>query len=270
MCSSDLVELSWSDARTGMQIRDATEYVLREKPRGEIEVVYTFGPKEYWYLHSYHAVNTLTGKGGTELQGVDQQLDCRPHSFWLSILQGRGPELSHLNFIRKREYCQLYRSEDGKRIRIQNGAMVFEFAVESDYCPVLFETNMNVQGVPQGGKKPIRETYEVAQDAHGVWYCKSMVRSRWKQGLDKDPLTRHVATIVEYDSDPPPERMRLDYKSIGARSDTMVTSFIPGRSGSWKYGKGAAGENSGEEDALRQSSQRLRERGFAKEPEVQP
>ncbi len=259
------IELSWSDSRVGVQVRDATEHVLHGKPVEEITEVNTYGSRECWFYSPHHAVNSMTGFGGKDLRKIRGQYDCRPRQMWLSILGGQAPEMSHLNLIRKQESCKLYRSENPPRIQIRTSTMVFEFAADQDYSPVLFECHMNHKGLPKNGKRPIRETYKVARDSHGVWYCKSVELTMWVEGLDQKPKTGILATIVEYDSDPPSERMRLDYKTIGANSETKVSSYVPGHTGSWKYGKGTPGDASQEEKALRQASERMQDRGFSKE-----
>ena len=141
---------------------------------------------------------------------------------------------------------------------------MFEFDEESDYSPVLFEIDMKETGIPKAGKRPTREAYEVARDSRGVWYCKTATDTTWDKGLDQEPHIR-IIPVVEYDSAPPPERMRLDYKTIGANSETKVSSYVPGHTGSWKYGMGTLGDASQEEKALRQASERMQERGFSKE-----
>lgn len=259
------IEISWSDSRVGIQTRDATGHVLQGKPLGVIESIKTYGPKECWAFSPYHTVNSLSGWGGRELRKLSSDMKCCPHDMWLSIYRGQIPEWTHRKLMQPIEDCKLFRSSDEKRIRMQKGVMVLEFDVASDYSPVLFETNMNVVGLPVQGRFPLREIYEVGQDTHGVWYCKSTEKISWGQGLDQDPDSHLKVSVMEYDSDPPPEKMRLDYKSIGAIDSTKVTSYIPGRSGSWKYGKGKDDKSADEEAALRAASKRMLERGFSKE-----
>lgn len=254
------LELSWSDTRVGVQVRDATQFVLSQGPVGPVEVVSTFGSKEYWVYHPHPKVNTLTGYGGTKLRTLPTIYECRPHRMWLSFSRDGNPMLSHRSLITGKSSVMVLRESASQRIRIRKESMTLEFDDDCAYSPVLFELHMDNKDTPESGRIPIRQKYDVVQDKHGVWYCRTMQSSVWLQGQHKPAQITRIE-IMAFDSAPGPDQMKLDYKSIGARADTKVTSFIPGRAGSWTYGR--AEHSDVAESALRELSKSLRDRGFA-------
>lgn len=260
------IETCWADSRVGVQIREAHQ----GKPIGPVEVIHAYGPKESWTYYPAPSVNSMTGYGGIQIRQIDPQYETRPHRTWHSTTLSDKPGLTHLNMIKANPGSRLFRSTDRNHVRVQYGPHSIDFDVASNYSPVLFQRYMEVVGSPRPGRIPMKKEYGIARDRHGQWYCNSMTVTEWPQGMDEPSIASRIYTVLEYDSNPSPERMRLDYKSIGASPDTKVTSFVPGRSGSWEYGRGGGNQVDIEENQLRELSKKQRERGFPAQKEVQP
>lgn len=256
------VDYSWSGSDLGMVLRDATAHRKSNAPVSEPFQICVFGAKESWVFYPHPKVNSLEGDGGKRLRTPGPYMDCRPHSIWLTSFGGQHPQFAIHKLFSDRVRSKLYQSPDSRRIQYRSNGMVIEFDRLADFSPVLFENHMDVVGVKRG-YTPTREVYEVAQDSRDVWYCKHAETWTWRRGRSEAPDHRVVVDVLEYQSSPPKEVMRLGYNTIGANAETKVIARIPGRSGTWRYGKGES-ERDVEERMLRAASDKQRVRGFGK------
>lgn len=257
------IELSWSGDIVGVQIRDASKNIASGAPLGPIESVSTFSLKEVWLYHPQG--RSMTGQSSSRASIFRTELDCRPQKMWLSPHQGHVVEWTHGYFLSRKGKYKISRDSDRSLLRVAMIDTVQEFDEAADYSPVLFEAWLNHEGTLPKGARPRREKYTVSRDTHGVWFCRSVEITEWPEGESETPWIHVPFTVLEYDSQPPPEKMRIDYNSIGADPGTRVTSLIPSRPGSWVYGRPRSNDAQLEK-VLREVGEQMRTRGFSKSP----
>jgi hypothetical protein len=189
--------------------------------------------------------------------------DIRPQEHWLKVSNSQTNHREHLEMMKKRG-IHGSRSDDG-RVQIYARGFRMEFDTRFGFGLVLFEYAMETNELLDAEKTtiPERYRYELASDAHGVWYCKDVMHWYWPAGGGGDPVDNHIMTISAYDSAPPPEKMRFDYKSMPIPLDTRVISMIPGKSGQWVFGKEKGGGAEIEGARFRNLGNQMRTRGFS-------
>ena len=259
------LELCWDKDRVGVRastVNDAN-HELHELQRS-LDLIASYSNREQWVF--FEKSQTLFGYGGKQSQRLRPDYDCRQHSVWLTMMGSSIPEMTHLGQIRamKTEGLEVSRFDES-RIRISSGGSMIEFDLRLGFCPVLLEFQMDMEKVwdPKLAR-PIREKYDVAQDAHGVWYCKAVTRTIWEKGGGGNPKPYRLMEIVEYDSNPPVEQFRLDYKTLGLPIGTPVRSNVPGKAGVWAYGRESEGRTQVDGEMCRKLGVKMQSRGFSR------
>jgi hypothetical protein len=207
------------------------------------------------------------GTSGRQGLRVPREFEVRPEKIWLSMFDGQRPELSHLSRLRAARSgpagVQVKKDEAGL-VCFDTSQMRLIFDSARGFCPVQaeFQTKPDQVAHPEY-MLPVREDYELAQDSHGQWYCRQMVRTAWPRGGKGDPVVTHFARILEYDSQPSPDRQRFSFDSLKLPIGTSVSSNIIGHAGAWVVGHEGEGSKAVSEREFRELGEKLKTRGFA-------
>ncbi len=258
------LEFCWDKTRVGLMVYNYTiPLTVPPKVESTPEVIACFGPTEEWWCRTN--AGWMSGKSAGANSGLRYDYDLRPHTFWLSRLSS---SFSHLHVLRtkmKPNGVVVSRAEDG-RVRIDSRLSRMEFDPRFGFGIVLKEVYLKQDQLLAKEKqmRPTRNRYELGSDAHGVWYCKSMEYSQWPVGGEGDPTVYPMVTVLEYDSNPPPEQMHLDYKSLPIPPGTTVQSSVRGKAGQWVYGKEKEGQAGLDGAKFRNLGNQMRTRGFSR------
>jgi hypothetical protein len=254
----------WDGDRVGMEVTAVRPVGDRDPLNSPTQQhLSLYLPNEHWVYKPEQQL--CRGNGGVMAQRLPDEFDVRPQKFWLTIL-GSSPKFSHLNLLRfltdRGIDFQIVVDETGLvAFDAEGGRLVLD--PQRGFAPVLYES-----GLKRGDDKstPLREAYELAQDRHGEWYCRRRVHTRWRNGLDQAPTIFAPAEVVEYDSRPAPELLRLSFESLKLPVGTRVESSVRSRPGTWAVGREKEGLGAVTEERLRVLGKTMRTRGFAEEP----
>jgi hypothetical protein len=230
----------WDGDRIGLEFEQVVGDDVRDlkTPLAARRVV-LYLPNEHWFYYPEH--QACRGLWGAHLMPMPQELDIRPHRIWLTMLDGQNPKLRHLDRLWDaridEDSLEVSRSNLGL-VRFETSKLRLVFDPARGFSPVRaeFQTNLNEAPRPEL-MLPIVEEYNLAQDAHAKWYCNQMVRTCWPRGGKGDPWTIHSPMIVEYDSQPEPEQLRLSFDDLHLPPGTRVGSHVPSRLGNWVVGQ---------------------------------
>ena len=255
-------DLCWDMQRSGLELHPIAGIPESTRPRMPVQdLIACYSPTEVWTYRIEQ--NEVSGTGIDHGVEILFHYDGRQHSIWLGASVGTLVD----RFNKMAEQSPLVEeSSDGLlRFETDNEQMVFD--VTKGFSPVLYEHQMKREKLKYPDRAyPLRQEYDLAQDSHGIWYCRRMVRTfLGSGGKDQDhPQVIVGAEILEYDSQPPPEKMRLEYKSLGIPDGTPVESLIPKKMGRWVYGKAAARPIDTDGPLYQSLGEKMRSRGFAK------
>lgn len=256
------IEFSWHKDRIGYVEHQAED--TSATPEGsvkDLELMVCFTPKECWFYNS--VAKSLRGQSTRKNSDLSPGREIRPQRVWLSLHNSRFKISDFVDVLTKKG-VKILQESDG-RVRLESPVWRLEFDLDYDYGPTLFEVGLKQSelGANEKNVRPARYQYELKKDIHGVTYCSDLIVSEWPIGAVGEPQVYHVMTVLEYDSDPQPAKMVLDYQSMPIPSNTRVTSTIPGKSGQWVYGKEHGGQSELEEADLRNLGDKLRTRGLS-------
>lgn len=255
-------ELCWDGEQFGFDVHrhefDEQDHLVRPETR----LCGCFTPGALW---SYtDNLNRLVGRAAHRFSGLWDDYDARPRRIWLSPLwPGQKSHCEMMLWMQPHDMRVL--KSAGGRIRFQTVEWTLELDPARGFSPVMSEFQTRLDEMPERHRalaSPTMDACDVARDRHGVWYCRRVEESLWREGGGGDPSVK-VFEVLEYDSDPPAERMRLTYETLGVPSGTRVDSTIPERKGRWLYGREEEGSTAEESARFREIGEELRSRGFA-------
>lgn len=263
------VELCWDRAgRTGLRawsVDGSVDHDLwnSRPPR----VVACYSRKEQWIYDSNNKI--LFGYDDYQSRNINAFYDCRQHTTWL----GGGEEtvMDYFKEMKDNESLDVQTSKTG-RVRFITDDALLEFDVSKNFSPVLLQCQMDMNRFKvRELALPRQYQWNVVQDSNGVWYSNHTTSTWYGRGFENE--TNPIVTVIEvvdYDSTPPPEKMRLDYKTIDIPSGAKVISKIPKKSGQWLYGSDGSAAKKHDQEIFRDVGQKMRLRGFAKRGDEVP